>query len=247
LFLHAGGAHARWWSFIAPFFARERPVAALDFSGMGDSGWREGYGSAMHVAEIEAVARAAGLGEFPIVVGHSFGGFMAMCHGHHHGERLTGIVFADTALRPASQTQAHPVKAHTKPARYHADKQTLLQRFRLGPAQPCENEYLLRYIAAHSVVERAQGWTWKFDVAARGADHHREPLADYVRDLPCCKALIYGADSAMVTAEVLPFLTSLFEKTDPIVCLPEAHHHLFLDQPLAFVAALRAILSGWRL
>ena len=38
LFLHAGGAHARWWSFIAPFFARERPVAALDFSGMGDSG-----------------------------------------------------------------------------------------------------------------------------------------------------------------------------------------------------------------
>ena len=171
---------------------------------------------------------------------------MAMCHGHRYGEGLTGIVFVDTALRPARETQAHPVQAYTKPTRYYSDKQTLMQRFRLGPSQPCENEYLLHFIAAHSVVEREQGWTWKFDVASRGADHHTEPLADYVRELPCRKALIYGANSAMVTPEVVPFLTSLFEKTEPVICLPEAHHHLFLDQPLAFVVALRAILSGWR-
>jgi len=45
LFLHAGGAHAQWWSFIAPFIAEDRPVAAIDFSGMGDSGRRDGYDS----------------------------------------------------------------------------------------------------------------------------------------------------------------------------------------------------------
>jgi hypothetical protein len=27
--------------------------------------------------------------------------------------------------------------------------------------------------------------------------------------------------------------------------LPEAHHHLMVDQPLAFVTAIRAILAGW--
>ena len=27
--------------------------------------------------------------------------------------------------------------------------------------------------------------------------------------------------------------------------IPEAYHHVMLDQPLAFVAALRAVLDGW--
>jgi pimeloyl-ACP methyl ester carboxylesterase len=31
-----------------------------------------------------------------------------------------------------------------------------------------------------------------------------------------------------------------------MIAVPEAHHHLFLDQPLAFVVALRALLAAWR-
>jgi pimeloyl-ACP methyl ester carboxylesterase len=31
----------------------------------------------------------------------------------------------------------------------------------------------------------------------------------------------------------------------PVVEIPEAHHHLILDQPLAFVAALRTLLADW--
>jgi pimeloyl-ACP methyl ester carboxylesterase len=31
----------------------------------------------------------------------------------------------------------------------------------------------------------------------------------------------------------------------PRVSIPEAQHHLMLDQPLAFVAALRALLAAW--
>jgi hypothetical protein len=29
------------------------------------------------------------------------------------------------------------------------------------------------------------------------------------------------------------------------VVVPEARHHLMLDQPLALVAALRGLLAGW--
>ena len=36
LFIHGGGAHAHWWSHIAPFFRASFRVAALDLSGMGD-------------------------------------------------------------------------------------------------------------------------------------------------------------------------------------------------------------------
>ena len=31
----------------------------------------------------------------------------------------------------------------------------------------------------------------------------------------------------------------------PHLLVPDAAHHLFLDQPLAVVAALRALLSAW--
>ena len=245
LFLHAGGAHAQWWSFIAPFLAEDRAVAAIDFSGMGDSGRREHYGSACHVPEIAAVLADADLGERPIIVGHSFGGFMALCYGDQHGADLSGMVFIDTPLRPEVEAKANPTKAYTRPKPVHPDLDTILKRFRLGPAQPCENGYILDFIAQHSVVECDGGWTWKFDVAARGADHHDEPLVDYLSNMTCRKALIYGADSSMVSSDIVEYMRGLFAPGEPIICMPEAHHHLFLDQPLAFIAALRAILSGW--
>jgi len=31
----------------------------------------------------------------------------------------------------------------------------------------------------------------------------------------------------------------------PFVSIPDAHHHVILDQPLAFVAALRTLLADW--
>jgi hypothetical protein len=34
LFLHGNGAHADWWSFIAPFFAKDWRCAAISWSGM---------------------------------------------------------------------------------------------------------------------------------------------------------------------------------------------------------------------
>lgn len=245
LFLHAGGAHAQWWSFIAPFIAEDRPVAAIDFSGMGDSSRRDAYNSACHVAEIAAVLAAADLGSKPIVVGHSFGGYIAMCHGARYGKDLGGIIFADTALRPETEAKAAPVEAYTRPIRIYPDRAEILARFRLGPAQPCENTFILDYIAGTSIAPRDGGWAWKFDVAARGNSHHQEPLAEYVSDLSCRKALVYGADSAMMTADAAAFTTGVFGAGDPVLQLPAAHHHLFLDQPIAFVASLRAILSGW--
>jgi pimeloyl-ACP methyl ester carboxylesterase len=152
LFLHAGGAHAQWWSFIGPFIAKDRPVAAIDFSGMGDSGRRDAYNSACHVAEIAAVLEAADLGPKPIIVGHSFGGYIAMCHGALHGKDLGGIIFADTALRPEAEAKAAPVEAYTRPIRIYPKRAEILARFRLGPAQPCENTFILDYIAGTSIA-----------------------------------------------------------------------------------------------
>jgi pimeloyl-ACP methyl ester carboxylesterase len=37
----------------------------------------------------------------------------------------------------------------------------------------------------------------------------------------------------------------LLERNAPVVEIPEAHHHVLLDQPLAFVTAMRALLADW--
>src|SRR5215469_10262550 len=59
IFVHGNSAHARWWSFIAPFFAEDYRVAALSLSGMGGSDWREAYGFDLFAEEIYACGQAA--------------------------------------------------------------------------------------------------------------------------------------------------------------------------------------------
>lgn len=247
LLLHAGGAHAQWWSFIAPFLAEGRPVAAIDFSGMGDSGRRDRYASTLHVAEMVAVVEAAGLGEKPVIIGHSFGGYMAMCYGHYHADRMSGVVLVDSPLRPMAVEKESPREAYTRPKRIYPDLETILGRFRLMPEQSCENDFILDFVGRHSVAESDGGWAWKFDVAARGADHHQEPLSEYVTDLSCPKALIYGAKSAMITEEAIDYTKELLGPGNPVICIPEAHHHITADQPLAFVTAIRSLLASWQI
>ena len=86
LFVHGGGAHSYWWSYIAPYFTRDFRVAAIDLSGMGDSAWRAHYNSELRAEEIRAVIAAAQLGERPFVIGHSFGGFMTMKVASQYGD-----------------------------------------------------------------------------------------------------------------------------------------------------------------
>jgi pimeloyl-ACP methyl ester carboxylesterase len=38
---------------------------------------------------------------------------------------------------------------------------------------------------------------------------------------------------------------SLLAPGSPHIVIPEAEHHVMIDQPLAFVAALRALLTAW--
>src|SRR5262245_32266622 len=61
LFIHGGVAHLGWWDFIAPFFTETHIPVAFSLSGMGRSGWRDGYDMSTYADEVVAVAEAAGL------------------------------------------------------------------------------------------------------------------------------------------------------------------------------------------
>jgi pimeloyl-ACP methyl ester carboxylesterase len=55
--------------------------------------------------------------------------------------------------------------------------------------------------------------------------------------------VIYGADSELFSEQTLAYMRGLIPQEFPAVALADAQHHLFLDQPLAFVAALRDMLE----
>jgi pimeloyl-ACP methyl ester carboxylesterase len=246
LFVHGGGAHANWWRFIAPFFTKAYRVVAIDLSGMGDSGARDTYLPETWAREIGAVLEDSRLGPRPVVVGHSFGGLIAMKYGAEHGAALSGTVIVDSPVQDPNDT---PLPKPVAPARtgpkLYPDMATALARFRLMPEQPCENSYITDFIARTSIKQMSDGWTWKFDFKVMGSRRFGEPYGEELKALKCRAALIHGEKSAIVSGRTVAYMSSVMGPTAPVVEIPEAYHHVMLDQPLAFVAALRAILDGW--
>jgi pimeloyl-ACP methyl ester carboxylesterase len=246
LFVHGGGAHANWWSFVAPYFTRDFRVAAIDLSGMGDSGRRETYSSDIRAAEMRAIIADAGLGRDPFVIGHSFGGFMTMKLASQFGHELGGAVIVDSPIRSPEEEVSRPLSPpNWGNKRIYPSFDAALARFRLMPAQTCENEFIVEFIARHSLMRVEGGWTWKFDGAAIGARRFGEPFREYLQAVTCRAALMFGERSALVSRKTASYMSQLMGPLAPIVEVPEAQHHVMLDQPLAFVAALRMLLENW--
>lgn len=246
LFVHGGAAHANWWRFIAPFFTADYRVCALDLSGMGDSGRRPDYSSDLHVAEMRAVLADAGMGARPIVVGHSFGGFMTMKLAAHHGGELGGAVIVDSPVQsPDDVPLPPPPEPKSNTPKVYADFDAALKRFRLMPEQPCENDFIVDFIGRHSLRRVSGGWSWKFDPLVMGARRFGEPVHEDLQALSCRAALIFGEASALVSRRTARYMSGLMGASAPVVEIPEARHHVMLDQPLAFVAALRMLLESW--
>jgi pimeloyl-ACP methyl ester carboxylesterase len=244
--VHGGAAHAMWWSVHGPELARHYYVIAPDLSGHGDSGRRETYPMEAWADEVLAVSEQAAPGRLPVLVGHSMGGLVSIVAAAlYGGERLAGAVIVDSPVRKPDPESAEGQagKAFRSPKVY-PDVATALTHFRLVPEQPCEHGFLLEHIARHSLRQVAQGWTWKFDprVFLR---FRKGELRDYLAGVRCRVALMRGEFSTIVPPETGEYMVELLNRNAPLVEIPQAHHHLILDQPLAFIAALRALLTDW--
>ena len=247
LFVHGHGANAHWWDFIAPALMHEYRIAALDTSGAGDSGHRAAYSTAQFVAEIMAVVEDAGFVDKCILVGHSFGGRMARFAGHHYPDSFSAIVLADSAISlPGRRTIFRIPEQAQRPTRLYRSRKEAARRFRLRPPQPCANGFIVNYIAEQSVKEVAGGWCWKLDqrVFSKMADLSATDLdpGDMLRSMQCPIAIIYGDESRFFDAKVRSYVNTLVDQ-DNAISIKDAHHHLFLDQPLLFISALRALLT----
>ena len=70
--------------------------------------------------------------------------------------------------------------------------------------------------------------------------------------LRCRLHFIYGSESSLVTPEALAYIREQVDEHrpggsafTPIVPIFNAAHHIMLDQPLAFISTLTAVLGEW--
>lgn len=242
--VHGGAANAHWWAFVAPQLARNYHVVALDLSGHGDSGKRKEYPRELWSEEIMAVAADAEIVGAPVLVGHSMGGFVCMTTAVGYGDRLAGAIIMDSPVRrpdPESEEGARG-KAFRNPKVY-ATPEEARAHYRLVPEQPCENDFILDYIAEHSMVQTDAGWTWKFDPMIF---RNLEPRASHeVLPQVRCRVAVFRAEYGLVDPETGDYMYELLGRTAPVIEIPDAYHHLMLDQPLAVITGLRAVLADW--
>lgn len=257
LLLHGFLAHARCFAFIAPFLARGYHVVAYDFSGMGDSGVRENYPDEVRLQELMDVAHATRLFENerkPTIIAHSYGGSIGLLAMEHYHDQFARLVICDLMTLRPERLGAHreergepPTENAVRPNRVYPDYAAARARFVLSPPQKVNEPYLVEYMAFHSLKEVEGGWSWKFhpSVFERSADLHERLLAQgrRIASAPGDIVIVYGQQSELFDADSADYIVECGGGHIPMVEIPDARHHLMLDQPVAFASVLRALLA----
>lgn len=245
--VHGGLAHARWWSAIAPQLARGHYVIAPDLAGHGDSGWRTAampdYTLQSWAADVLAVCDEACGGRSPVLAGHSLGGQVVIVAAAEYGARLAGAVVIDAPAETPDPESGALLRAMPALPVYPGLAMAMA-RFRLLPPQPCAYPGLLAYIARHSLRPMAGGWGWKFDPAVL-ARPRPAPLAPELARAACPLALVRGEHSTVLSLQAAQDMVALTGGRMPLVDIPNAWHHLQVDQPLALVSVLRTLMAAW--
>jgi pimeloyl-ACP methyl ester carboxylesterase len=247
VFVHGGGAHAHWWTHLAATFASEFRVLAVDLSGHGDSTHREHYRLEQWTDEVVAVAGAGGIDGLPVIIGHSMGGFVTIATAARHPGRMTGVIVCDSpVVQEDPEIGAYRLREAFGRPRTYATVDDAVSRFRTVPAQAHYLDYVIDYVARHSLKQVDGGWQWKFDrrIFEQFGAGMRGIAAPYLSQVTCRLALL-RSECGLVTPDIGASMYEQLGRVTPVIEIPEAGHHAMLDQPLILLTALRTLLADW--
>jgi pimeloyl-ACP methyl ester carboxylesterase len=248
LFVHGYRGHTHWWDWVAPAFTDRFRVAALDLSGMGKSEPRAHYSAEGFSADVLGVLTALAARE-ATVVGHSYGGTSVLGACAQEAERVHGrtpligrALVVDTFVR-FPESDGPPVQPSSARGQgYYPNFEAARERYRLIPDQPVQNSDLLDYVARTSIHQTGGGWRWCFDACLPSAPMVENGAA-LLRQVYVPVDVIHGERSTVLdAARAMTIANTLPHGRGPI-SIPEAHHHIMIDQPIALISVLRALLS----
>ena len=143
--------------------------------------------------------------------------------------------------QPAGPVRIHPMSRECK--------------LTLSPPQRIRNPCIVDYISSKSWTaakreDGSDGWRWSFDPDRTAKSDFlgsvRLGSPENVKKLACRVGIVYGDDSAIVNPATQRLMAKDLGEHVPLVGVADAEHHLFLDQPLAFVAVLRSMIGEWK-
>jgi pimeloyl-ACP methyl ester carboxylesterase len=240
LMLHGFRGHAHWWDFVAPWFAKDYRVIAIDFGGMGDSSARLEYTRADFVSEVHGALTMIGPKDVTLV-GHSFGGRIAVFAAHAYPQLLQRTIIIDTNIGFSDQ----PLRTRFthRPKKVYPDLATACARFRFVPDEPPILPSIMQHLALHSIKRQGEGFVWKFDDKPIGktmGDQVAE--GDLLQEIQLPVDYIAGELSEVVPPALADRIGKALRNGRGPIVIPAAHHHVPVNQPLALVAAMRALL-----
>ena len=110
LMLHGLASNARIWDLLAPILAKNFSVIAVDQRGHGNSDKPDtGYDFDTVTNDVVGFINALKL-KNPIVVGHSWGGSVALCLATQRPDLISGLCFVDGGLIEISRTPGNSLE-----------------------------------------------------------------------------------------------------------------------------------------
>lgn len=201
--LHALGEDATSWDIVAPSFARNWRVYALDLRGHGRSDWPGEYSLPLMREDLLGFLDALELDRVDLV-GHSMGGIVAYLLAEDHPQRVARLVLEDVPV-PRPREPITPITPIRPEGELRFDWEMVLAvRRQVDTPDPGWLERLNKITAATLVV-------------AGGPRSHvpQEGIAELARRVPCGQVvtipvghLIHQAEPMRFTQAVLGFLQS---------------------------------------
>ena len=243
LCVHGGAASTHWFDFVAADFNADHHVLAIDQRGHGDSAWADppDYTYERYAADIDELAARLDLRDF-VLIGHSMGGAVALTYAAKHPGRVSRLVIVDTTLHMTPDRIAKLREVGTRQGRTYATREEFISRFRLRPADSVATPAVLRHLAGHAARQEADGsWGHKFDrqVYAVRESVDGLPHWDHIR-IPAL--IVKGGRSQRITPEVMAKVKERCPQVE-FAEVPDADHHVTLDNPAGFTQAVNAFLA----
>jgi pimeloyl-ACP methyl ester carboxylesterase len=243
LCLHAGACHSHWWNEIAAPLADRYHVIAPDLRGHGNSARSDAgdYGFDTYASDVAALIEALAV-EDVCLVGHSLGAYVGLVYASRRPRRLVALVIADMLceLDPAALDRVH--EASRRPSPTFATREEAESRFRLQPPETVARPEILALLTREAVAQTPDGrFGFKFDRRAMG--HPPIRAWDVAPNVACPTLVVRGERSSLMPRDHAERLATLV----PHGRLREvagAYHHLMLDNPRDFTAALDEFLSS---
>jgi haloalkane dehalogenase len=254
VFLHGSPASSYLWRKVLPRIGMPGRKLAPDLIGMGRSGKPDiPYKFADHARYVDAWFDTLGLDEV-VLIGHDWGGALGFDWAARHPERVRGVAFMETIVRPMASAELSPAS------------RSRFETFRtpgLGESLALDKNTLVEMAFSRGVLTKLSEEDVEAYYAPYPTSNSRRPLLEWTRAMPLdgepadVVSRISRYDEWLESSSNVPKLLLTFDSSPTLLIGPElaawcaanitnlqiehcgpAGHHAPEDQPQAIAAAI---------